>query len=229
MPSDCCVPCPFQPTASSIQPSCCQNPPNNCGSSFQSSHPSEIQLPGGLGTITERDVDEFVDNLLERNLQRQHTKRLGQQSPPQDNNQSNNYEGVYNSKYFAVPSNNQNFHSPPKGFGASISAKSAEKSEDKAVANENQTKKEKFNPNFKFFYQFGDGDLSESKTALYHVNQLKTKQPTVISLRPSTENLLKMLNSQAHGLHMVEVPFEEDPEKDGSEDQNKTVVDKKAA
>ncbi|KAI1721263.1 hypothetical protein Ddc_07711 [Ditylenchus destructor] len=201
-----------------------------------------IQLPGGLGTITEKDVDEFVDSLIRRNLQRQEQKNQFTSrnyvnfDPGTGPSMSAPISGKQSTSkaYFTVdplpPSEasanlntaNQNFHSPPKEYEIPSNEKKqvASSNEDlnlnshneisTKVEKKNETGKVLFSPNYKFLYKFGDGNTNDTKTALYHIHQLKTQHPTVVSLQPSTESLHKMMNAYAkdNSLHLIEMPYQ---------------------
>lgn len=57
---------------------------------------------------------------------------------------------------------------------------------------------------------------------LYHVNELRSGKPTVISLDPSTaENFLRMVNTARPALQVVEVPFEEEETTDDTSSEMK--------
>jgi len=61
---------------------------------------------------------------------------------------------------------------------------------------------------------------------LYHVNELRSGKPTVISLDPSTaENFLRMVNSRGPALQVVEVPFEEEEATDETSSEVKRKGD----
>lgn len=106
-------------------------------------------MPDNLGTISEKEIDDFVDKLIEK-------KKLESLSL---NNPKKNYK------------NNQK-------NTIMFSSK-----------NENK-KSTQINP---FLYQLENSKIK----ALNETGVNKTQEATILSLRPSTENLLKILQRQA--------------------------------
>lgn len=89
---------------------------------------------------------------------------------------------------------NPKFHSPPTKFGSSMLQMSPTKPTSEALSipaakpkstNEQASAQTDFRPNYKFYYQLADDDgtSNTSRTALFHMNTLKSQKPTVISLR----------------------------------------------
>lgn len=169
-----------------------------------------IELPGNLGTINEKDIDEFVDNLLKKNKQEKEQKQFYGLTNEIKLNDIYSIDG--SNKFFALNNPNES----NKNFGSNkktivFSSKSNDLMNENTTNSSTKDKKE-LNPNFKFLYQLGNSKndgLNETQTALYHVDKLKTQEPTVLSLRPSTESLMKLLQGEAsNAVHLMEIPFE---------------------